>query len=238
MVSTERHPDLSPVVWVGFPIASYVCLYGVVFTGFPGSVARTLSIEQGVLETGQVLFLLLSLALGMRMLSAKAPLPHPRLRLWILLLTVGCFYTLGEEISWGQHYFGWHTPAWLVDVNDQNETNLHNVSTTIFFRLPRFILSDLPYNTLLAAIYVGGFGYPIYNRGRRPSWYWPTLVCVPWAVSTACATLPITVGEWVGYELPIRPGEVQEYFVYGCLFTYLASLDYRRRYHKTAIGAT
>jgi hypothetical protein len=198
-------------------------------------VARTLGAEQGALETGQVLFLLLSLALGVKMLSTKAPLPHPRLRLWIMLLTLGCFYTLGEEISWGQHYFGWDTPAWLVDLNDQNETNLHNVSAAIFSRLPRLMLSDLPYNILLTAIYVGGLAYPIYNRGRRSSWYWPTLVCVPWAVSTAYATLPITVGEWLGYQLPVRPGEVQEYFVYGFLFIYFASLEHRRRCHKTAI---
>jgi hypothetical protein len=233
MTSTKYSPDLSPVVWVVFPIVSYVCLYGVALTGFPQSVARTLGDEQGILEIGQALLLLFSLGLGVKMLSAKAPSPHPRLRLWIILLMVGCFYTLGEEMSWGQHYFGWHTPAWLVDLNAQNETNLHNVDADIFFRIPRLILNDLPYNLLLFAIYGGGFVYPLfYNRERRPSWYWPTIVCVPWAVFTAGSTLPITVGEWVGYQLPFRPGEIQEYFVYGFLFTYFASLDYRWRYHK------
>jgi hypothetical protein len=234
MISTKHPPDLSPILWVVLPIVSYVCLYAVALTGFPQPVARTLGDEQGLLEIAQVLFLLLCLGLGAKMLSAKAPSPHPRLRLWIALLMVGCFYTLGEEMSWGQHYLGWHTPPWLVDLNDQQETNLHNVSADMFFRLPRLILSDLPYNLLLLAIYGAGLVYPLYHRGRCSSWYWPTLVCVPWAVFTACSTLPITVGEWIGYQLPFRPGEIQEYFVYGFLFTYFASLDYRWQSHTTA----
>jgi hypothetical protein len=37
----------------------------------------------------------------------------------------------GEEISWGQRIFGWETPQELIDVNDQGETNLHNIGIVL-----------------------------------------------------------------------------------------------------------
>lgn len=33
----------------------------------------------------------------------------------------------GEELSWGQHYFGFATPEAMEEVNVQNEFNLHNI---------------------------------------------------------------------------------------------------------------
>jgi hypothetical protein len=40
----------------------------------------------------------------------------------LLFLAVG-----GEEISWGQRIFGVQTPAALMELNVQSETNLHNI---------------------------------------------------------------------------------------------------------------
>ncbi len=38
------------------------------------------------------------------------------------------FFLFGmEEISWGQRIFSWETPGVLVEFNDQNELNLHNI---------------------------------------------------------------------------------------------------------------
>ena len=38
------------------------------------------------------------------------------------------FFGAGEEISWGQRIFGFKTPESLVQVNKQDELNLHNLS--------------------------------------------------------------------------------------------------------------
>ena len=38
----------------------------------------------------------------------------------------------GEEISWGQRIFGWDTPDALGEVNQQNETNFHNMNSGFF----------------------------------------------------------------------------------------------------------
>jgi hypothetical protein len=51
-----------------------------------------------------------------------------RLRQLILL---GCalvaFFGAGEEISWGQRIFNWQTPTAMNQINDQGETNVHNI---------------------------------------------------------------------------------------------------------------
>lgn len=47
---------------------------------------------------------------------------------WLYLgLTAGLFFIGGEEFSWGQRGFHWHTPEILMKLNNQHETNLHNV---------------------------------------------------------------------------------------------------------------
>ena len=54
-------------------------------------------------------------------------LRHPRLGLFHLVLAVAILLTVLEEISWGQRLFGWSTPGLLGGVNEQDETNLHNI---------------------------------------------------------------------------------------------------------------
>src|SRR6185437_12681351 len=44
-----------------------------------------------------------------------------------IIALLGCIYTAGEEMSWGQHFFHWKTPEYWAMVNRQQETNLHNI---------------------------------------------------------------------------------------------------------------
>jgi hypothetical protein len=47
-----------------------------------------------------------------------------------------------EEISWGQRIFGWETPMYLAKINEQKETNIHNIfSKYRLFFYPVFNLS-------------------------------------------------------------------------------------------------
>ena len=43
------------------------------------------------------------------------------------IFTLGCLFLLGEEISYGQHVFGWASPEYFQAHNTQSETNLHNL---------------------------------------------------------------------------------------------------------------
>ena len=48
-------------------------------------------------------------------------------------------YYLGEEISWGQHFFKWVSPEFFLVNNNQGETNLHNISN-LLDQLPRTLV--------------------------------------------------------------------------------------------------
>ena len=48
--------------------------------------------------------------------------------LFVLVLALGSLFLFLEEISWGQRIFGLETPKWLMEINEQKEINLHNVS--------------------------------------------------------------------------------------------------------------
>jgi tetratricopeptide (TPR) repeat protein len=49
---------------------------------------------------------------------------------WFCLLLAGAaFYTVMEEISWGQRLIGFESPAFFAEQNVQGETNLHNLLT-------------------------------------------------------------------------------------------------------------
>lgn len=79
------------------------------------------------------LFLLSSLlSLGCWLASRGGGVGGPR-RGWLLPLAYGVlalffFVAFGEELSWGQHYFGFATPEQLEGLNQQKELNLHNLS--------------------------------------------------------------------------------------------------------------
>ena len=72
------------------------------------------------------------LATARRARAANAPkllgLSAPTI---VVLMAVVAFFIMMEEASWGQHWFGWGTPA-VFDRNLQNETNLHNFYTYRF----------------------------------------------------------------------------------------------------------
>ncbi len=76
---------------------------------------------------------------------------------WFLTAFVCCFFVAGEEISWGQHYFGWATSESWALINDQNETNFHNTSSW-FDQKPRLLLE-------LCVIF-GGLIWPFLKRSK------------------------------------------------------------------------
>lgn len=70
---------------------------------------------------------------------------------FIMLLLAGClfFWASGEEISWGQHFFKTHTPEWLAEINDQKETNLHNINKKFFDRTLERLIAILTMLTVV-----------------------------------------------------------------------------------------
>ncbi|WP_160300811.1 hypothetical protein [Kiritimatiella glycovorans] len=115
------------------------------------------------------------LTAGYVLLRRRSRLPSRGLRLWLLAWTLACVYFAGEEASWGQWYFGWGTPDPLAAVNDQSETNLHNMSSW---------MDQKPRAAVEVFIVVGGLLLPAALRKKRDLLRrLPRPDLVPWLVA-------------------------------------------------------
>ena len=71
--------------------------------------------ENGLVETVQVLFLLSSIILILLFIKSEFSRLNSFEKLLIFIYFVGIIYYLFEEISWGQHIFGWKTLSFFKD---------------------------------------------------------------------------------------------------------------------------
>lgn len=139
---------------------------------------RMLKGEAGIIENMTVIFLLVAIGFCISGLSLANRIGLPSLvKAWLFVLILGSAYFALEEISYGQHMFGWGTAETWKELNDQDETNLHNVHA-IFDQVPRALLT--------LGILIGGIILPLYrlfrgirlDQDNRLYWQWPTLDCV------------------------------------------------------------
>jgi cytochrome b len=97
---------------------------------------RVVHREDGIFQTASALFLLCAAAISVRIALRVGPgRPDYYMHLFLGLLF---FVMFGEEISWGQRYFGLVTPEFIAAVNAQGEINFHNMYGYFFDHL--FIL--------------------------------------------------------------------------------------------------
>jgi multisubunit Na+/H+ antiporter MnhG subunit len=193
----------------------------------PDFYERVMAGELGVVENVQVLFLAIALLVNIRMISLVQFKDYPtRMKAWLWVTALGIFYVLGEEISWGQHYFGWDAFGWFMHTNDQLETNLHNTSSW-FDQKPRLIL--------ITGILIGGLIMPLMEKYRGktltklPVWFKPTMSDVPLALLVVLAQMPKQINKLgiPGVEFQIahlRFSEMQEVVIYMYFVAYLMSL--------------
>ena len=97
--------------------------------------------ESKLVESLQILFLILTIYHLIKniILKNKHKLSN-NFKYFMYFYTLGIIYFFLEEISWGQHYLKWETIEILKELNNQGETNIHNISN-IFDQLPRGILT-------------------------------------------------------------------------------------------------
>ncbi|MBL4667600.1 MAG: hypothetical protein JKY04_09490 [Sneathiella sp.] len=130
--------------------------------------------ELGVVENGTVLLLLPAFLFALAALIMARSLNNSLLLVWIALNTLGCFYFMGEEASWGQHWFGWSNEGIFAD-HPRGETNLHNTNHW---------LDQKPKVLVEIWAVVGGIFVPIWlwlkNKTQTAQsnniwyWVWPT----------------------------------------------------------------
>ena len=113
--------------------------FGVLNYGAKSGFNPTIWNESGFVENLQVFFLLLSIILIFLFINKKYTNLKKLEKILILIYIFCISYYLFEEISWGQHIFGWKSPDFFIEINHQSETNIHNISS-IFNELPRNLL--------------------------------------------------------------------------------------------------
>ncbi len=223
------HDSLPRWLWLWLPVVVAVLPF-VARIGAPAT-DRIFYGEFGVLENLTVLFLAVGVVAGVRIIAGPTAAQAGPFRLWVLLIVLGAVYFAGEEISWGQHFFGWGTPEPWARINEQAETNLHNTSS-LFNQLPRALLT-------LAAL-IGGVIMPVWIRSRDlaftpgsvPAWLWPTMVCLPSAALAVAISWPGKLLRATGIDqrgLDIGPGETKEALLGLFIMIYLLSLARRVR---------
>jgi hypothetical protein len=225
----EKYPqDLSTCLWLCLPVL--VALFPYVMRLINIESDQYVFGELGIIENFTFIILFISIVLGIKATLLMKSFPFPMFRWWIGLLVLGCIYYAGEEISWGQHWFGWVTPDSWMDVNDQGETNLHNTSA---------LLDQVPRMLLTIAAVVGGIMIPVTYKMRKIklpaddflAWLWPTYVNIPTCLLAILVSLHEKIYKLfdtiVPHVLDIRAGETKECLLAMFLFMYIASF-YKR----------
>ena len=175
--------------------------------------------ELGLIELATPVLSLIGFVIGIATVRLAWHRVGKQERVWYLLVTLGCFYFAGEELSWGQHFFGWGTPEYLEQINDQEETNIHNISSW-FDQRPRLLLE--------LWVLIGGVVMVVVKRGPpngNYAWFWPTLECFPTALLAILVRLPERIKSLFDIEqlpLELRFSEPQEYYFALFLLLYLA----------------
>jgi hypothetical protein len=219
------------MLYHGLPIL--ILLFPFLWVGMVGN-DHMLKGESGFTELSTVLFLFIAIGFCISSMTLTRRLGMSGFnKAWLLLLIAGATYFALEELSYGQHIFGWGTPEVLNTLNDQQETNLHNVHA-LFDQVPRALLT--------LGILVGGVILPLYRTFRsRPLredarfyWQWPTMDCVTVGLLVILFRPIFTIIE----TDVISTGENKEQFFALFIMLYCLSLHARLRSRAGSEGAS
>ena len=144
---------------------------------------------------------------------------------WAGLMALGAFYVAIEEVSWGQSFFQWTTPAYWQEINNQSETNFHNTSRWLN-QIPRYIL--------MVGIAVGGFIIPLIqflNSSLLPKIFTNLYTDYRFTVTATCLLI-VALGHklsksFFDTKLFERASEVEEIFMYFFILLYALMLKDR-----------
>jgi hypothetical protein len=129
LAAGARAWNFSPrqITFISLIVPALVMLAGAATALMGKEVYKWFTGEDGAAENLQVLFFALALVLCfpviLRLWKAGAKL----FAAMYLVLSLGLFFIVGEELSWGQRIFGWETSEELKAINKQEETNIHNI---------------------------------------------------------------------------------------------------------------
>jgi len=197
--------------------------------------------KEGPIAYATVLAALTGVAFGLGVIRYRRHLPARWLRAWVVVLPLGLFYMAGEELSWGQHVFGWQTPQRISRVNRQDETNLHNHEVIGRFvgRKPKQVVEVWTIvGCIIAPLVIARRPRRLDPRLSEHYWFWPTFACTLSAALATIVYLPTRISRLVYGETPssLRLSELQEFYFALTLALYVGSLYVRLRDMDRKLG--
>lgn len=221
VASTSRHalPHWSPGEWLLYAVVPLLLLVALLAAKYAGGAAVDYWVFEspiGVLESG-VGGLAIAAAVVTLVAFFQPAIRHNWIvRGWLLAFVVAMVYFAGEDLNWGQYYFGWVPPDYFLTHNKEQETNLHNINSW-FNQKPRLVVELW----LVVACIAVPLGWQLPRRLTQrflPAMFWPDrrLVLI------AALALLVLATDWLSKRglLPrlLRWSEVEEvYFAYGWL---------------------
>ncbi|MAH05618.1 MAG: hypothetical protein CL561_08665 [Alphaproteobacteria bacterium] len=220
---------LSPVLTLWLPLF-FVIMQFVIEVILPHDIAARSYDENGFLEITHTLIIFIALIFAGLSIAPTFKIGTAFLKFWIACAFLGCLYITGEEISWGQHIFGWSAGENWAQINDQQETNLHNTSSWLDQK-PRLLVE--------IGIVVGGLIIPALIKwapDKLPKQFWFIYPNKNYAL-TAAIFLTIKLTDRIGSEFGgspfIRGSEVLEHFMFYFILLYV--IDFRKRVLRATI---
>lgn len=168
VVPQRRGPSL--LLTLGVPVSLLAVAFVAAATG---GVVRDVVLDSptGVFETLTGLMALAAGIFGYSAFIAARRRFDWRVRAWLLAYVLAMVYFAGEDLNWGQYYFGWTPSEFFLAHNNEQETNLHNMSSW-FNQKPRAVVELWLF---VACILVPlGARWPRRLLARLvPHWFWP-----------------------------------------------------------------
>lgn len=209
--------------WLYLPL-SFLILQIILEISLPVSLLAVMHTENAPHEIAQWVIIGGALAVALAALLKINPRKDKWLFAWVSVAALSCFYVMGEEISWGQHFLNWDTPEYWRNVNDQHETNLHNTSSW---------LDQKPRLLLFIGIVMGGIIFPLlqkYKPGTLPEKFaiiYPPAFLMPTALLVLGPYLAEKILAAFDGGFFERVSEVQEIYMFYFVLLYMIVL--RRR---------
>lgn len=204
-------------IWI--PLVSYLAILFVAATD-PSLYVAVATGEDGLIELLHIALGFVGFLLALRLLHWFWNQKNKLGMAFAVFSAIVCIYIALEEASYGQHMFGWEADGVFLEVNKQQETNLHNISSW-FNEKPRVVLE--------LAIILGGLLLPIFPgllmrfvpAGLRD--YAPTTLFLPTSILVVVSRLPERLGldglePYIG---KIRHSEVQELYMFLFISLYI-----------------
>ncbi|MBI1300709.1 MAG: hypothetical protein GC137_03530 [Alphaproteobacteria bacterium] len=213
---------VSKIYWLWLPIIM-IFIQIVIELSFSNNVLAKIHSENGPHELLQFLIMVCAFLVSAAILLKSDLIGKLWLKIWVGIATICCFYVSVEEVSWGQHFLEWGTPEYWANLNDQGETNIHNISSWLDQK-PRILLE--------VGVVIGGLIIPAINKIK------PNILPKEFTIIYPHPVLSITAGLFLILKiidkaqdrnifLFERVSEVQELYIFYFVLLYMFILRQR-----------